>query len=58
MQLFLYLIFVILRSVLCDEGPMQFAGTIAAGGKCRGPFDKLRAGSSARRVAQPLVYWY
>jgi hypothetical protein len=36
-----------------DEGPMQFAGGIDAAGQLHGPFDKLRAGSSARKVRGP-----
>jgi len=32
-----------------NEGPMQLARGADAAGKRRGPFDKLRAGSSARK---------
>ncbi|MGC2727948.1 MAG: hypothetical protein WA254_02035, partial [Candidatus Sulfotelmatobacter sp.] len=42
-----------------NEGPMQTAGSVddagvrGAAGKYRGPFDKLRAGSSARKNRVP-----
>ena len=45
-------IFVIL-SALLREGPLHFAGSTIAAGECTGPFDRLRAGSSARKHRGP-----
>jgi excinuclease ABC subunit C len=36
-----------------SEGPMQLADSIGAAGDCIGPFDKLTAGSSARKKRGP-----